>query len=208
MSNLNWFFAQTRKILQQGFLISFSFIIDFQHSNKVALIFINISLFQSKSAKNSWKFSKFCRFPLIFGQFFNIFASFATSLLLLLIYSTSVFLNSVTSAFSPFFIPAPRHSVHRHSVHSVYSPQTHFLTPNEYANYAKMYKICIGYNYFPFPFESLVLRKIQWTIIIDITMYNNCNIVGFSTHSGHWGLPRGPPLLAVNSGMALLKFKN
>ena len=33
MSNINWFFAQTRKILQLGFLISFRIINDFQAIN-------------------------------------------------------------------------------------------------------------------------------------------------------------------------------
>ena len=53
ITNLNWFFAQTRKILTQGFFVSFRFIRNFQNSNKVAIIFIKISIIQSKFAKNS-----------------------------------------------------------------------------------------------------------------------------------------------------------
>ena len=45
-SNLNWFFAQTRKGLPLGFLISFRIIIDFQKSIKHALIFIKIIFFK------------------------------------------------------------------------------------------------------------------------------------------------------------------
>ena len=79
ISNLNWFFAQTRKILPLGFLISFRIIIDFQHSKTFALIFIKISLFKSKFRKNSWKLEKFFRFPLFLTNVFNIFASFGGS---------------------------------------------------------------------------------------------------------------------------------
>ena len=74
ISNLNWFFAQTRKILSLGFLISFKIIKSFQNSIKTALIFIKISFFKSKFAKISWQVSKFCRFPLIFRLIFLIFS--------------------------------------------------------------------------------------------------------------------------------------
>ena len=50
-SNLNWFFAQTRKDLQLGFLISFRIINDFQRSTKPIFIIIKISFFKSKFAK-------------------------------------------------------------------------------------------------------------------------------------------------------------
>ena len=79
ISNLNWFFAQTHKILPLGFLISFGIIINFQHSKTFALIFIKISLFKSKFRKNSWKLEKFFRFPLFLTNVFNIFASFGGS---------------------------------------------------------------------------------------------------------------------------------
>ena len=39
ISRINWFFAQTRKNLSLGFVISFRFITDFQNSIKIALIF-------------------------------------------------------------------------------------------------------------------------------------------------------------------------
>ena len=77
ISNLNWFFAQTRKILSLGFLISFRIIKNFQNSVKLPLIFIKISVFKSKFAKNSGKFSKSSGFHWFFYWFFNIFASFA-----------------------------------------------------------------------------------------------------------------------------------
>ena len=67
---LNGFSSKTRKNLQLGFLISFWIIKDFQKSIKFALIFIKISFFKSKFAKYLWKFSKFCRFPLIFRLIF------------------------------------------------------------------------------------------------------------------------------------------
>ena len=70
ISNLNWFFAQKRKILPLAFLIYFRIIKDFQNSIKFALIFIKISFVKSKFAKISWKVSKFCRFPLIFRLIF------------------------------------------------------------------------------------------------------------------------------------------
>ena len=76
ISNLNWFFGQTRKILLQGFLISFRFIIIFQNSNKIALIFIKISRF----VKIRYKFMKIFEMLLVsidfWTNFFNIFASF------------------------------------------------------------------------------------------------------------------------------------
>ena len=53
ISNFNWFFAQTRKDLPLGFLISIRIIKDFQKSIKFALSFIKISFFKSKFAKNS-----------------------------------------------------------------------------------------------------------------------------------------------------------
>ena len=45
MSNINWFFAQTRKHSSLDFLISFKIIKAFQNSIKIALIFIKISFF-------------------------------------------------------------------------------------------------------------------------------------------------------------------
>ena len=76
ISILNWFFAQMRKDLSLGFLLSFKFIKSFQNSIKIALIFIKISFFKSKFATISWKFSKFCSFPLLFRLLFRIFVSF------------------------------------------------------------------------------------------------------------------------------------
>ena len=74
ISNLNWFFTQKRKDLPVGFLIRFRIIKDFQNFIKIALIFIKNSFFKSKFAKNSWKFTKCCRFPLIFRLIFLIFS--------------------------------------------------------------------------------------------------------------------------------------
>ena len=49
---------------------------DFQNYIKLPLSFIQISASKSKFAKNSWKFSKLYRFPLIFRLIFlNIFAT-------------------------------------------------------------------------------------------------------------------------------------
>ena len=56
ISNLNWFFAQTRKNLPLGFLLSLTIIKSFQNSIKIALIVIKISFFKSTFAKRSWKF--------------------------------------------------------------------------------------------------------------------------------------------------------
>ena len=53
ISNLNWFFAQTRKDLSLGFLISFKIIQSFHNSIKIALISIKIRFFKSKFAKIS-----------------------------------------------------------------------------------------------------------------------------------------------------------
>ena len=70
VSNLNWFFAQTRKNLSLGFLLSLKIIKSFQNSIKIALIFIKIRFFKLKFAKISWKVSNFCSFPLIFRLLF------------------------------------------------------------------------------------------------------------------------------------------
>ena len=62
ISNLNWFFAQTRKNLSLGFLISFKIIKAFQNSIKIALIFIKISFLNQNSLKFHEKFHNFAVF--------------------------------------------------------------------------------------------------------------------------------------------------
>ena len=76
LKNLNWFFAQTRKNLQLGFLISLKIRKNFQNPTKLNLtIIIKISLLTKKLSHNSWKLSKNCMFPLIFRLIFNNFVS-------------------------------------------------------------------------------------------------------------------------------------
>ena len=72
LKNFNSFlvFRPNAKISSLGFLISFKIIKAFQHSLKVALIFIQIRLFKSKFANISCKVSKFCSFLLIFRLLF------------------------------------------------------------------------------------------------------------------------------------------
>ena len=79
ISNLNWFFAQTRKDLSLGFWISFRIIKASQNSIKIALIFIKIRFLKSKFAKLHENLQKFAGFHWFFGYFFNIFHSFGGS---------------------------------------------------------------------------------------------------------------------------------
>ena len=50
---LNWFFAQTRKDLPLGFLISFRIIKNVQYPTKLALIIVKIKFSNTKSYQNS-----------------------------------------------------------------------------------------------------------------------------------------------------------
>ena len=70
IAHINLFFAQTRI----GFLISVRNMKNFQISINLPLIFIKIKVFKSKFARNSWKSSKFCQFPLTFRGIFLKFS--------------------------------------------------------------------------------------------------------------------------------------
>ena len=75
ISNLNWFFAQTRKNLSLGFFLFLKIIKSFQNSIILALIFIKIRFFKSKFAKIHEKFQNFAVFHCFFAYFFKYFRS-------------------------------------------------------------------------------------------------------------------------------------
>ena len=70
ISNLNGYFAKTRKNLSLCLLISFKIIKAFQNSIKIALIFIKICFLSQNSLKFHEKFQNFAVFHWFFGYFF------------------------------------------------------------------------------------------------------------------------------------------
>ena len=76
ISNLNWFFAQTRKSVPRGFLISFRLSKYFQTSFNLALIFIKIDFLNKNSPIIDEKFEKISQVSIFFDKVFNKFASF------------------------------------------------------------------------------------------------------------------------------------
>ena len=82
ISNLNWFFAQTRKKLQLAFLISFRIIKASQSSIKIHLILLKLALSSQNSPRIHENRQNSDSFHWIFDYVFNIIVSYPLKIII------------------------------------------------------------------------------------------------------------------------------